>query len=109
MAITIHFHQRTPSIIRTPDCVTLISAIPGRAIPLSIQTAATLRGHRDFAFAAAFSPCGALVATGGQDRSARVWDMRRTDRALYVLPAARGAVRALVFSRGGRWLAAGTL
>jgi hypothetical protein len=79
----------------------LLDAGSGKAV-------STLRGHRDHLFAAAFSPCGVLVATGGQDRSARVWDVRRTDRALHVLPAARGAVRALVYSRGGRWLAAGT-
>ena len=66
---------------------------------------ATLRGHYDYSFAAAWHPDGNIIATGNQDLTTRVYDLRLTVRPLSVLGAHIGAVRSLRFSPDGRILA----
>jgi hypothetical protein len=68
--------------------------------------AATLAGHVDYSFAAAWHPAGTLLATGNQDATARVWDVRAPGRSLATLRSALGAVRSLRWSPDGRHLAA---
>jgi WD40 repeat protein len=70
------------------------------------RAALTLRGHLDFSFAAAWHPGGLLVATGNQDRTTRLYDLRAPARPLALLRARIGAVRSLRFSPDGRLLAA---
>ncbi|KAJ2505071.1 hypothetical protein IWW47_002219 [Coemansia sp. RSA 2052] len=65
-----------------------------------------LSGHQDFSFACAFSPDGRLVATGSQDSSARVYDVRWPQRALATLCGYMGAMRVVEFSGSGRFLMA---
>ncbi|KAJ2747576.1 hypothetical protein GGI20_000401 [Coemansia sp. BCRC 34301] len=65
-----------------------------------------LSGHRDFSFACAFSPDGRLVATGSQDSSARVYDMRWPQRSLATVCGYMGAMRVVKFSSSGRFLMA---
>jgi len=67
---------------------------------------AVLHGHLDFSFAAAWHPSGLLLATGNQDATTRVWDLRNTREALHVLRSELGAVRSLRFSPDGALLAA---
>jgi hypothetical protein len=43
---------------------------------------ARLHGHRDFSFAAAWHPGGVLLASGNQDATALLWDVRRTAEPL---------------------------
>jgi DNA excision repair protein ERCC-8 len=44
----------------------------------TIAQALTLMGHRGDVWAAAWSPCNEfVVATGGVDKTIRVWDIRR--------------------------------
>jgi WD40 repeat protein len=69
---------------------------------LSGRTALRLTGHRDFAFAAAWHPAGGLLATGNQDGTAMVWDVRAPGGPLDVLPGRLGAMRALRWSSDGR-------
>jgi len=82
------------------------------AAPLTTPTTmgksgvAALRGHLDFSFAAAWHPSGLLLATGNQDATARVWDLRNTKESLHVLKSELGAVRSLRFSPDGALLAA---
>ncbi len=63
----------------------------GRAI-------ARLTGHRDHGFACDWSPDGITMATGHQDGKVRVWDARKMNKAVHVLPAEMGGVRSLHFS-----------
>lgn len=72
--------------------------------PVSGNTVATLHGHYDFSFAAAWHPDGNVVATGNQDLTTRVYDVRLLSRPLHVLKAHIGAVRSLRFSPNGRTL-----
>mmetsp|Transcript_11441 Transcript_11441/g.34382 ORF Transcript_11441/g.34382 Transcript_11441/m.34382 type:complete len:443 (+) Transcript_11441:236-1564(+) len=68
---------------------------------------ADLVGHFDYSFAAAWHPEGNLLATGNQDMTARVWDVRNTGvGSLAVLKGRMGAVRSLRFSPSGAHLAA---
>lgn len=67
---------------------------------------ASLVGHTDDCFATAWAPNGVVVATGSQDGTARLWDIRRPTTALGVVGGpADGPVRSLRFSPCGRLLA----
>mmetsp|Transcript_35217 Transcript_35217/g.78380 ORF Transcript_35217/g.78380 Transcript_35217/m.78380 type:complete len:493 (-) Transcript_35217:1439-2917(-) len=68
-------------------------------------TVAQLTAHRDFSFAAAWHPNGNMLATGNQDTTSVVWDIRHTSSPLAVLPGCMGAIRSLRFSSDGRYLA----
>lgn len=66
---------------------------------------ASLVGHQDYSFAVAWHPQGWLLATGNQDTTSLVWDMRYTSKPLAVLGGTMGAIRSLRFSPDGRWVA----
>ncbi|KAJ2785987.1 hypothetical protein H4R18_000202 [Coemansia javaensis] len=70
------------------------------------RTVARLRGHRDHVFACAFSPDDRLVATGSQDTSVRVYDVRRPLEPLAAVCGHMGAMRIVRFSPCGRFLLA---
>jgi WD40 repeat protein len=50
-----------------------------------------LEGHVKMLLALDFSPCGRLLASGSEDHSARVWDLRQR-RCLHTLPGHRSLV-----------------
>jgi hypothetical protein len=88
------------AIVGDDPAALLADAASGRAI-------GRLAGHADFSFAAAWHPGGTLVATGNQDTTTRVWDVRRLGGpSLLTLAGAMGAVRSLRWSSDGRFLAA---
>ena len=66
-----------------------------------------LRGHVNFIYAIAFSPDGGRVATGGWDKTIRLWD-RATGEHLQTLIGHRGFVRGLAFSADGTQLVSGS-
>lgn len=65
---------------------------------------AQLHGHEDYSFATGWHPNGCMFATGSQDKTCRVWDIRNMSKSFSVLGAHTGAVRSLRFSSCGRFL-----
>ncbi|BDA49641.1 Uncharacterized WD repeat-containing protein C2A9.03 [Coccomyxa sp. Obi] len=80
------------------------------AVVLDMRTKAPvmhLKGHLDYSFAASWHPNEAhTVATGNQDTSTRIWDLRRPDSSRAVMCGNMGAVRSLRYSPDGKFLAA---
>ncbi|KAB1199839.1 putative WD repeat-containing protein C2A9.03 [Morella rubra] len=64
-----------------------------------------LKGHLDYSFSSAWHPDGRILATGNQDTTCRLWDIRNPSKSLAVLKGRMGAVRALKFSSSGRFMA----
>jgi WD40 repeat protein len=64
----------------------------------------SLKGHIDYSFAAAWHPAGNVVATGNQDATTRLWDVRNPVASFATLKGRLGAVRSLSFSADGRHL-----
>jgi len=65
-----------------------------------------LHGHIDYSFACCWSPDDRYLATGNQDKTTRIYDIRNMSESLHVLRANIGAIRSLHFSNDGRHLAA---
>ncbi|KAG7587457.1 WD40 repeat [Arabidopsis thaliana x Arabidopsis arenosa] len=64
-----------------------------------------LKGHLDYSFSSAWHPNGQILATGNQDTTCRLWDVRNLSQSLKVLKGNMGAIRALRFTSDGRFLA----
>ena len=65
----------------------------------------SLSKHKDYSFAVSWHPNGNLLATGNQDTTTLVWDIRSTRTPLVQLAGTMGAVRSVKFSPDGRFLA----
>nr|GEX73137.1 hypothetical protein [Tanacetum cinerariifolium] len=68
------------------------------------KTVATVTGHLDYSFASAWHPDGRIFATGNQDKTCRVWDLRNLSNQVSVLKGNMGAVRSVRFSSDGQFL-----
>ncbi|KAE8726482.1 eukaryotic translation initiation factor 3 subunit H [Hibiscus syriacus] len=68
------------------------------------KTIATAVGHRDYSFASAWHPEGFIFATGNQDKTCRVWDIRNLSMPVATLKGNLGAVRSLRFSSDGQFM-----
>lgn len=68
------------------------------------QTVAAVVGHLDYSFASAWHPEGRIFATGNQDKTCRVWDIRNLSTPVATLKANMGAVRSIRFSSDGQFL-----
>ncbi|XP_039117477.1 uncharacterized WD repeat-containing protein C2A9.03-like [Dioscorea cayenensis subsp. rotundata] len=64
-----------------------------------------MHGHLDYSFASAWHPNGQIFATGNQDRTCRVWDVRNLSKAVTVLGGNLGAIRSIRFTEDGRFMA----
>ncbi|KAG8375961.1 hypothetical protein BUALT_Bualt09G0013600 [Buddleja alternifolia] len=71
---------------------------------LNGKTVASVVGHLDYSFASAWHPDGRIFATGNQDRTCRVWDLRNLSMPTATLKGNMGAVRSIRFSADGQFL-----
>ncbi|KAK8552220.1 hypothetical protein V6N12_040830 [Hibiscus sabdariffa] len=65
----------------------------------------SLKGHLDYSFASDWHPDGHILATGNQDTSCRLWDIRNLSKSLAVLKGRMGAIRGVKFTSDGRFMA----
>ncbi|KAJ2162454.1 hypothetical protein GGF46_000695 [Coemansia sp. RSA 552] len=84
------------------DCIDGVLTDPRQAH----RPVARLPGHYDFSFTCAISPDERLVATGNQDTSVRVYDVRWPQQAVATLGGYMGAMRMVKFSPCGQYLMA---
>lgn len=68
------------------------------------KTVASVVGHLDYSFASAWHPDGRTFATGNQDKTCRVWDLRNLSKPIAILKGNMGAVRSVRFSSDGQFL-----
>ncbi|KAF7149052.1 hypothetical protein RHSIM_Rhsim03G0015300 [Rhododendron simsii] len=66
---------------------------------------ASLVGHLDFSFASAWHPDGVTFATGNQDKTCRIWDVRNPSKSVTALKGNLGAIRSIRYSSDGRFMA----
>ncbi|KAL4333473.1 hypothetical protein GQ457_07G023440 [Hibiscus cannabinus] len=69
------------------------------------KVTSSLKGHLDYSFASDWHPDGHILATGNQDTSCRLWDIRNLSKSLAVLKGRMGAIRGVKFTSDGRFLA----
>jgi WD40 repeat protein len=96
--------DRQPSVndlAFSPDGSRLVSASSGAAKVWDLQTDRVIRrfAHADAVSSVAFSPDGALVATGSEDGSVRIWELE--GERVIVLAGHQGAVNSVQFSPDG--------
>ncbi|KAK7829297.1 putative wd repeat-containing protein c2a9.03 [Quercus suber] len=65
----------------------------------------SLCGHLDFSFASAWHPNGVTFATGNQDKTCRVWDVRNLSKSVAVLKGNLGAIRSIRYTSDGQYMA----
>ncbi|XP_057779436.1 uncharacterized WD repeat-containing protein C2A9.03-like isoform X2 [Salvia miltiorrhiza] len=75
----------------------LLDARNGRKI-------ASVAGHLDYSFASGWHPDGRIFATGNQDKTCRVWDVRNLASPVAILKGNMGAIRSIRFSADGQFL-----
>ncbi|KAL3508305.1 hypothetical protein ACH5RR_027706 [Cinchona calisaya] len=80
-----------------PDCL-LVDSRNGKAV-------ANLCGHLDYSFASSWRPDGITFATGNQDKTCRIWDMRNLSKSHAALKGNLGAIRSIRYSSDGRFMA----
>lgn len=73
--------------------------------PKSGKPIGKVRGHLDYSFSSAWHPDGYILATGSQDTTCRLWDIRNLSQSLAVLGGRLGSIRCIKFSSDGRFLA----
>ncbi|KZV28920.1 hypothetical protein F511_13715 [Dorcoceras hygrometricum] len=69
------------------------------------KVVSSLKGHLDYSFASAWHPNGQVLATGNQDTTCRLWDIRNLSESFATLKGRMGAIRTIRFTSDGRFMA----
>ncbi|KAK7271407.1 hypothetical protein RJT34_27274 [Clitoria ternatea] len=69
------------------------------------KTLETLSGHFDYSFASSWHPDGVTFATGNQDKTCRIWDLRNLSKSVAVLKGNLGAIRSIRYTSDGKYMA----
>jgi WD40 repeat protein len=100
-----------PNVGRMSQMVVCMgAAYLGLMSPLSAQEPKlrdTLQGHKDVVLSVAFSPDSKTLASSGQDKTIKLWDVA-TGKAKDTLMGHTGTVGCLAYSRDGKTLASGS-
>lgn len=70
-----------------------------------MQSISTISGHLDYSFASAWHPNGVTFATGNQDKTCRIWDIRNLSKSVETLRGNLGAIRSIRYSSNGQFMA----
>ncbi|PON34397.1 WD repeat containing protein [Trema orientale] len=73
--------------------------------PQTGKTVAEFHGHLDYSFASSWHPDGVTFATGNQDKTCRIWDIRNLSRSVAVLSGNLAAIRSIRFTSDGSYMA----
>ena len=76
-------------------------------LPPGVTLLRTFEGHRDTVLSVAFSSRGAMLASGSEDQTVKLWDTE-DGRLLQTLPGHKGAIFSVAFDRFGETLASGS-
>jgi WD40 repeat protein len=71
---------------------------------VSCRRSNTLCGHWDFSFASAWNLDNQTFATGNQDRTCRVWDIRNLSKSVAVLHGNMAAMRCIHYTSDGKFM-----
>lgn len=77
------------------------------SIVTSIQKLAPMYEHFDYSFASAWHPSGLSFATGNQDKTCRIWDIRNLSKSVATLDTRIRAVQTTRYSSDGKFMAFG--
>ncbi|RDY13513.1 hypothetical protein CR513_01554, partial [Mucuna pruriens] len=69
------------------------------------KTIDSLSGHFDYSFASSWHPDGVTFATGNQDKTCRIWDLRNLSKSVAVLKSNLGAIRSIRYASDGQYMA----
>ncbi|KAK8506477.1 hypothetical protein V6N13_016330 [Hibiscus sabdariffa] len=77
----------------------------GISFIIALQTLMTLPGHLDFSFASEWHPAGFTFATGNQDKTCRIWDVRKLPESVAVLKGNMEAIQSVRYTSDNRFMA----
>ncbi|XP_006346240.1 uncharacterized WD repeat-containing protein C2A9.03-like [Solanum tuberosum] len=65
----------------------------------------SLSGHVDYSYASAWHPDGQTFATGNEDGTCRIWDIRNLSKSVTVLKGTFGPIVSIRYTSDGRYMA----